>query len=148
MADDRPIAARIDPGDGADGHGLFVAPHRAAAVLRLGLAGTACLAFTVVAGGLLRTGTVVARDPEGELLLILGLVALVAHVVSSLVAWAMAARDLEMMAAGRMDPAGRGRTIAGKALVMVFVLGTVVVALAGVIVVLSGGSLALVAPVP
>jgi len=145
MADDRLIAAGIVPG-GSGGSGSLVTPHRASAIVRLVFAGVACLAVAIVAGWLLRAGVVVARDPEGELLLIVGLGALVAHLALSVAVWAMAARDLEMMAAGQMDPAGRGRTLAGKALAMLLVFGTVFVALAGVIVVLRGGSLALGAP--
>ena len=116
----------------------FVMPHRGAAVLGFSLAGAGCFAFTVVAWLLIRAGLVTTEAPDGELLLVVSLVTLVAHVVLCLVAWAMAANDLGMMARGRMDPAGKVRTVLGKAVATILVLVTVVFAIAAAILVLSG----------
>ncbi len=116
----------------------LVLPHRGAAVLSFSAAGACCFALTVVAGLLIRTGTVTTEEPEGELLLIVGLIALVSHVTLSLVAWAMAANDLRLMAEGRMDSAGKAATVAGKVIAMIFVLVTAASAIAAAVLVMSG----------
>ena len=142
MADDHFIAVQAGPGGAAGGapakEGMqLLTPHRRRAVLCLSLGGACCFAIAVIAGLLIRTGSVVTQEPEGELLLIVGIIAMAGHLALSLAAWAMAANDLRRMADGRMDPAGKGGTVVGKVIAMVFVLATIAFAIAAIILVLS-----------
>ena len=51
---------------------------------------------------------------RGVLILILGILSIVCCFILGIVAWVMGNNDLREMAAGRMDPSGRGLTQAGK----------------------------------
>jgi len=51
---------------------------------------------------------------RGTMILVLGILGLVLCVICGIVAWVMGNADLREMDAGRMDPAGRGMTQAGK----------------------------------
>ena len=51
---------------------------------------------------------------RGILTLVLGILSIVCCLICGIIAWVMANKDLKEMAAGRMDPAGRGLTNAGK----------------------------------
>jgi hypothetical protein len=54
------------------------------------------------------------RPHRGVLILVLGIVGIVCCFICGIVAWVMGNNDLKEMAAGRMDPDGRGLTQAGK----------------------------------
>jgi hypothetical protein len=54
------------------------------------------------------------RPHRGTLVLILGILGLTFCVAFGIAAWVMGNSDLEEMAAGRMDPAGRDLTQAGR----------------------------------
>lgn len=51
---------------------------------------------------------------RGTLILVLGILSIVCCFICGIIAWVMGNKDLKEMAAGRMDPAGRGLTNAGK----------------------------------
>ena len=51
---------------------------------------------------------------RGVLILVLGILSIVCCLICGIIAWVMANKDLKEMAAGRMDPAGKGLTNAGK----------------------------------
>jgi hypothetical protein len=51
---------------------------------------------------------------RGPVVLALGIVGIVACFICGIIAWVMGNHDLEQMRAGRMDPAGRGLTQAGR----------------------------------
>jgi hypothetical protein len=51
---------------------------------------------------------------RGVLILILGILGILCCFICGIVAWVMGNNDLREMAAGRMDPSGRGLTQAGK----------------------------------
>jgi len=51
---------------------------------------------------------------RGGLIFAFGLLGLLVCFIFGIMAWAMGGRDLQEMAAGRMDPAGRGLTEAGR----------------------------------
>ena len=51
---------------------------------------------------------------RGVLILVFGILSIVCCFIFGIVAWVMANTDLREMAAGRMDPAGKGLTTAGK----------------------------------
>ncbi len=67
------------------------------------------------------TGTYMQSD-RGGLILTFGILSLFICMIFGVVAWVMANNDLRAMDAGRMDPAGRGLTQAGKACGMVSVI--------------------------
>lgn len=54
------------------------------------------------------------RAHRGVLILVLGILSIVCCFICGIVAWVMGSNDLKEMAAGRMDPAGKGLTQAGK----------------------------------
>jgi hypothetical protein len=54
------------------------------------------------------------RAHRGVLILVLGILGIVCCFICGIVAWVMGNNDLKEMAAGRMDPAGKGLTQAGK----------------------------------
>ena len=54
------------------------------------------------------------RPHRGVLILVLGILSIVCCFICGIIAWVMANGDLKEMAAGRMDPSGRGLTQAGK----------------------------------
>ncbi len=51
---------------------------------------------------------------RGTLVLVLGVLGIVCCFICGIVAWVLGNTDLREMAAGRMDPEGRGLTQAGK----------------------------------
>jgi len=59
--------------------------------------------------------------------------------VFGILAWAMGAQDLRAMNEGRMDPYGRGMTLAGMVLGIISVVLAVLAALLTVAAVVSGG---------
>ncbi|MHC4655113.1 MAG: CCC motif membrane protein [Planctomycetota bacterium] len=87
----------------------------------------------------------VAQQPlaphRGTVILVLGIVGLVVGLLGSfcccifgiagcicgIIAWVMANKDLKEMAAGRMDPSGRGMTQAGKICGIISVILAIVV---------------------
>ena len=54
------------------------------------------------------------RSHRGVLILVLGILSIVCCFICGIIAWVLANGDLKQMAAGRMDPSGRGLTQAGK----------------------------------
>jgi len=54
------------------------------------------------------------RPHRGTLILVLGILGLVCCLICGIIAWILGSTDLKEMDAGRMDPAGRGLTQAGK----------------------------------
>ncbi len=54
------------------------------------------------------------RPHRGGAVLALGIIGLVACFICGIIAWSMGNTDLREMDAGRMDPSGRGLTVAGK----------------------------------
>jgi len=59
---------------------------------------------------------------RGTTILIFGIIGLVCCLIFGILAWVMGKKDLEEMAAGRMDPAGQGLTNAGRICGMVSVI--------------------------
>lgn len=51
---------------------------------------------------------------RGTLILILGILSIICCIICGIIAWIMGNNDLRQMAAGTMDPSGRGLTNAGK----------------------------------
>jgi hypothetical protein len=51
---------------------------------------------------------------RGVLILVLGILSIICCLVTGIVAWIMANKDLQAMAAGQMDRTGEGLTKAGK----------------------------------
>ena len=51
---------------------------------------------------------------RGTLILVLGILSIVCCFICGIIAWVMGNNDLKQMAAGTMDPSGRGLTQAGK----------------------------------
>lgn len=54
------------------------------------------------------------RPHRGVLILVLGILSIVCCFICGIIAWVMGNNDLKEMAAGTMDPTGRGLTQAGK----------------------------------
>ena len=131
LAADASPSAALPPG------GLVI-PHRAAAIFVFSVVGAACGGLALLSWLVLRAAIVWHKDPEGELLLIVGLLLLAVCAALTLSAWHMATRDLQAMAAGRMDPAGRARTHVGRTIAMAAVLAGVALILAAVILALMG----------
>ena len=67
---------------------------------------------------------------RGVLILILGILGILCCFVCGIIAWVMGNNDLREMAAGRMDPTGRGLTQAGKICGIV----SVVLLIAGIVI--------------
>lgn len=71
-----------------------------------------------------------ARSPEeppvrphrGGVVLALGILGILCCFICGIIAWVMGNNDLKEMAAGKMDPAGRGLTQAGKICGMISVI--------------------------
>jgi hypothetical protein len=75
--------------------------------------------------------------PErGVLIVSLAILGLLVCPILSVVAWAMANRDLKDMEAGRMDRRGYGLTLAGRVVAMLTILALVVVGVVAVFVML------------
>jgi hypothetical protein len=54
------------------------------------------------------------KPHRGTMILVLGILSLIICAPLGIVAWVMGSGDLKEMAAGTMDPSGRGNTNAGK----------------------------------
>jgi hypothetical protein len=80
------------------------------------------------------------RPHRGGVVLALGILGIVVCFICGIIAWVMGNNDLRDMAAGRMDPAGRGLTQAGKICGMI----SVILAIVGLFIwiVILGGSFA------
>jgi hypothetical protein len=66
------------------------------------------------------------RPHRGVMILVFGILGILCCFIFGIVAWAMGNGDLREMDAGRMDPAGRGLTQAGKICGIVSVVLTIV----------------------
>ncbi len=66
------------------------------------------------------------RPHRGVVILVLGILGLVCCFILGIIAWVMGSGDLREMDAGRMDPSGRGLTLAGKICGIVSVALTIV----------------------
>ncbi len=66
------------------------------------------------------------RPHRGAAVLVLGILGLVVCVICGIIAWVMGNNDLREMDAGRMDPTGRGLTVAGKICGMISVILAIV----------------------
>jgi len=67
------------------------------------------------------------KPHRGVAVLVLGILGIVVCVICGIIAWVMGNNDLREMAAGTMDPSGRGLTQAGKICGMISVILTIVV---------------------
>lgn len=81
------------------------------------------------------------RPHRGGVVLALGILGIVVCFICGIIAWVMGNNDLRDMAAGRMDPAGRGLTQAGKICGII----SVILAIVGLFIwlVILGGSFAI-----
>jgi hypothetical protein len=68
------------------------------------------------------------RPHRGVAVLVLGILGLVICFICGIIAWVMGNNDLREIDAGRMDPSGRGLTLAGKICGMISVILAIVVA--------------------
>ena len=66
------------------------------------------------------------REDRGAIVLVLGILSIVFCQVLGPIAWIMGSNDLSMMAAGRMDPSGKGLTQAGM---ICGIIGTILLVL-------------------
>ena len=66
------------------------------------------------------------KPHRGAVVLVLGILGIVVCVICGIIAWVMGNNDLREMAAGTMDPSGRGITQAGKICGMISVILTIV----------------------
>ncbi len=64
---------------------------------------------------------------RGVLILVLGILSIVCCLICGIIAWVMANKDFKEMAAGTMDPTGRGTTQAGKICGIISVILAIVV---------------------
>lgn len=67
-------------------------------------------------------GSLGLRPHRGVAVLVLGILGLVLCFICGIIAWVMGNGDLREMEAGRMDPSGRGMTLAGKICGMISVM--------------------------
>lgn len=67
------------------------------------------------------------KPHRGTLILVLGILSIVCCFICGIIAWVMANKDLKEMAAGTMDPTGRGTTQAGKICGIISVILAIVV---------------------
>ncbi len=81
------------------------------------------------------------KPHRGGVVLALGILGIVVCFICGIIAWVMGNNDLREMAAGTMDPAGRGLTQAGKICGMI----SVILAIVGLFIwiVILGGSFAI-----
>lgn len=89
----------------------------------------------------------VAQQPlqphRGVVVLVLGILGIVVCTICGIIAWVMGNNDLREMAAGRMDPAGRGLTQAGKICGMISVILLIIgIVICLIIAVLAGAGAA------
>ena len=78
---------------------------------------------------------------RGVLILVLGILGIVCCFICGIVAWVMGNKDLQEMAAGRMDREGQGLTQAGKICGMISVILAIIGLVIQVIVLLLGGGM-------
>ena len=71
------------------------------------------------------------KPHRGVVILVLGILGIVCCFICGIIAWVMGNNDLKEMAAGKMDPTGRGLTQAGK------ICGIVGIAIQAVVLVLQ-----------
>ena len=64
---------------------------------------------------------------RGVVVLVLGILGIVVCFICGIIAWVMGNNDLRQMAAGAMDPSGRGMTQAGKICGMISVILAIIV---------------------
>ena len=107
----------------------LVLPHRGRAILRFGFVALGCCGLTALIALALGTGWVLADSSEGTILLYLGVLTMAAYLILAGVAWSMASRDPRLMAAGRVDDAGRAQTRSGRVIAEALTVATVVFAL-------------------
>jgi len=67
-----------------------------------------------------------AKPHRGVAVLVLGILGIVVCFICGIIAWVMGNNDLREMAAGTMDPSGRGMTQAGKICGMISVILAIV----------------------
>ena len=67
------------------------------------------------------------KPHRGVVVLVLGILGLTVCFICGIIAWVMGNNDLREMAAGTMDPSGRGITQAGKICGMISVILAIVV---------------------
>jgi hypothetical protein len=75
------------------------------------------------------------KPHRGVVVLVLGILGIIPCFICGIIAWVMANSDLKEMDAGRMDPAGRGMTQAGK---ICGIIGVILAAVGLVIQLLTG----------
>ncbi|MHC4666366.1 MAG: DUF4190 domain-containing protein [Planctomycetota bacterium] len=75
------------------------------------------------------------KPHRGVVILVLGILGIIPCFICGIIAWVMANSDLKEMDAGRMDPAGRGMTQAGK---ICGIIGVILAAVGLVIQLLTG----------
>jgi hypothetical protein len=66
------------------------------------------------------------KPHRGVVVLVLGMLGIVVCFICGIIAWVMGNNDLREMAAGTMDPSGRGMTQAGKICGMIGVILAIV----------------------
>ncbi|MBI5723044.1 MAG: protein kinase [Planctomycetes bacterium] len=74
---------------------------------------------------------------RGTAVLVLGILGMVTCAICGIIAWVMGNADLKAMKEGRMDPAGRGSTQAGKICGMISVILSIIGLAAGILVLFS-----------
>lgn len=78
------------------------------------------------------------KPHRGQGIVVLGIVGLLCCFICGIIAWVMANNDLREMAAGTMDPRGRGLTQAGKICGIISVIPAILI-LCLLVVALIGG---------
>jgi hypothetical protein len=78
------------------------------------------------------------RPHRGVLVLVFGILGLVCCVIFGIIAWVMGSSDLREIDAGRMDPAGRGLTQAGKICGIISVVLLIVTTVLGILFAILG----------
>ena len=78
------------------------------------------------------------KPHRGEGIVVLGIIGLICCFICGIIAWVMANNDLREMAAGIMDPRGRGLTQAGKICGIISVIPAILI-LCLLVVALIGG---------
>jgi len=84
------------------------------------------------------------KPHRGGVVLALGILGIVVCTICGIIAWVMGNNDLREMAAGRMDPSGRGLTQAGKICGMISVILVIVVVVIWLLIAIIGGGAAVV----
>ena len=74
------------------------------------------------------------KPHRGAVILVLGILGLIICAPLSIAAWVMGSGDMKEIDAGRMDPAGRGTTEAGK---ICGIIGTILMVISFMLVILA-----------